>query len=138
MLEHGLDVNERSIITWQQPHGRAFLVLHQARFVSELLPNWFRQNKYQSFQVCGSFGSQPKLYVALTLQNFPFRPNSDSSIRTASSESHKVAIRYGLKSRCCLVLITYNLFASSSTVRCLASSLSAGSLLPHAFLERAA
>jgi HSF-type DNA-binding len=50
MLDHGLEESERDVIAWQ-PHGRAFLVLDQRRFVGELLPNWFRQNKYQSFQV---------------------------------------------------------------------------------------
>jgi hypothetical protein len=58
MLDHGLEENEKSIVTWQ-PHGRAFLVLDQARFVAELLPNWFRQNKYQSFQrQLNSYGFQ--------------------------------------------------------------------------------
>jgi HSF-type DNA-binding len=50
MLEQGLEELERDVIAWQ-PHGRAFLVLDQRRFVADLLPNWFRQNKYQSFQV---------------------------------------------------------------------------------------
>jgi HSF-type DNA-binding len=50
MLDHGLEESETDVIAWQ-PHGRAFLVLDQRRFVAELLPNWFRQNKYQSFQV---------------------------------------------------------------------------------------
>jgi hypothetical protein len=58
MLDPGLEENEKSIITWQ-PHGRAFVVLDQARFVAELLPNWFRQNKYQSFQrQLNSYGFQ--------------------------------------------------------------------------------
>jgi HSF-type DNA-binding len=50
MLEQGLEEFETDVIAWQ-PHGRAFLVLDQRRFVADLLPNWFRQNKYQSFQV---------------------------------------------------------------------------------------
>jgi hypothetical protein len=58
MLDPGLEENEKSIVTWQ-PHGRAFVVLDQARFVAELLPNWFRQNKYQSFQrQLNSYGFQ--------------------------------------------------------------------------------
>lgn len=74
MLDHGLEESERDVIAWQ-PHGRAFLVLDQRRFVTELLPNWFRQNKYQSFQVGRASGGRTndwavhvyKSPVALTL-----------------------------------------------------------------------
>lgn len=38
-----------SIIAWK-PHGRAFSVLNQALFVRDILPLWFRQSKFSSFQ----------------------------------------------------------------------------------------
>lgn len=38
-----------SVISWQ-PHGRCFLVREQERFVQEMLPLWFRQTRYASFQ----------------------------------------------------------------------------------------
>lgn len=37
------------VVSWQ-PHGRAFRVHHRDRFVSEVLPRYFRQGKYSSFQ----------------------------------------------------------------------------------------
>jgi hypothetical protein len=37
------------VISWL-PHGRAFIVHDSHRFVSELMPHWFNQSKYSSFQ----------------------------------------------------------------------------------------
>jgi hypothetical protein len=37
------------IVSWQ-PHGRAFLVHDQARFVAEVMPRFFRQTRFSSFQ----------------------------------------------------------------------------------------
>lgn len=37
------------IISWR-PHGRAFIVSDQEAFAKEILPLWFRQSKYSSFQ----------------------------------------------------------------------------------------
>jgi HSF-type DNA-binding len=37
------------IVAWQ-PHGRSFLVKQQARFVREVMPRFFRQTRYASFQ----------------------------------------------------------------------------------------
>jgi len=37
------------IISWR-PHGRAFMVVDQEAFAKEILPLWFRQSKYSSFQ----------------------------------------------------------------------------------------
>jgi hypothetical protein len=37
------------IISWQ-PHGRSFHVHDQERFVSEVMPNYFRQTRFSSFQ----------------------------------------------------------------------------------------
>jgi len=37
------------VVSWQ-PHGRCFHVHKQKRFVKEVLPLWFRQSRYQSFQ----------------------------------------------------------------------------------------
>eukprot|EP00522_Entomoneis_paludosa_P015336 CAMPEP_0172441308 /NCGR_PEP_ID=MMETSP1065-20121228/1846_1 /TAXON_ID=265537 /ORGANISM="Amphiprora paludosa, Strain CCMP125" /LENGTH=248 /DNA_ID=CAMNT_0013190577 /DNA_START=6 /DNA_END=752 /DNA_ORIENTATION=- len=37
------------IVCWR-PHGRAFMVVDQEAFAKEILPLWFRQSKYSSFQ----------------------------------------------------------------------------------------
>ena len=37
------------VISWQ-PHGRCFLVHDMKEFVSSMLPLWFRQSKWASFQ----------------------------------------------------------------------------------------
>ncbi|EEC44463.1 predicted protein [Phaeodactylum tricornutum CCAP 1055/1] len=39
----------QGIVSWQ-PHGRAFLVFDIEAFVNDVLPKWFRQTKFQSFQ----------------------------------------------------------------------------------------
>lgn len=45
LQKDGLD----DVVSWQ-PHGRCFRVHKQKRFVKEILPLWFRQSRYQSFQ----------------------------------------------------------------------------------------
>jgi HSF-type DNA-binding len=42
--EHGFN----DVIQWQS-HGRSFRVLDSKRFVAEVLPKYFKQNKFQSF-----------------------------------------------------------------------------------------
>lgn len=43
------DTDGTSIVRWQ-PHGRAFKVLQPRRFVEEIMPCFFNQTKYASFQ----------------------------------------------------------------------------------------
>ncbi len=38
-----------NIVSWQ-PHGRAFVVHDTQRFVHEIMPRFFQQHKYSSFQ----------------------------------------------------------------------------------------
>jgi len=40
---------KQSIVTWN-PDGRTLQVLNHKKFVSEILPNYFKQSKYKSFQ----------------------------------------------------------------------------------------
>jgi HSF-type DNA-binding len=37
------------VCSWQ-PHGRSFLVKDRQKFVDEVLPIYFRQSKFSSFQ----------------------------------------------------------------------------------------
>ena len=52
-LHHMLDDAERKgfddIVSWQ-PHGRCFVVHKVKEFVEQILPNYFRQSKFPSFQ----------------------------------------------------------------------------------------
>ena len=52
-LHHMLDDAERrgfdDIVSWQ-PHGRCFVVHKVKEFVEQILPNYFRQSKFPSFQ----------------------------------------------------------------------------------------
>ena len=41
--------SNNAILSWQ-PHGRAFLVHDPERFVAEIMPEYFNQTKYSSFQ----------------------------------------------------------------------------------------
>jgi HSF-type DNA-binding len=47
LLENSHD--QSHVISWQ-PHGRCFMVHDMKEFVSSMLPLWFRQSKFASFQ----------------------------------------------------------------------------------------
>lgn len=49
LLQSVEDENLSHIVSWQ-PHGRAFMVHNQKEFQRQILPRWFRQTKYSSFQ----------------------------------------------------------------------------------------
>src|SRR5210317_92921 len=49
MLDDMADSNDNSIVCWQ-PHGRAFMVHSTKEFVNRIMPNYFNQTKYASFQ----------------------------------------------------------------------------------------
>lgn len=49
LLESAVDEGFEEVISWQ-PHGRAFLVHDHERFVKEVMPNYFRQTRFSSFQ----------------------------------------------------------------------------------------
>eukprot|EP00539_Tryblionella_compressa_P019023 CAMPEP_0178871212 /NCGR_PEP_ID=MMETSP0747-20121128/7487_1 /TAXON_ID=913974 /ORGANISM="Nitzschia punctata, Strain CCMP561" /LENGTH=380 /DNA_ID=CAMNT_0020538379 /DNA_START=48 /DNA_END=1190 /DNA_ORIENTATION=+ len=49
MLEHVEKTGNDHIVSWQ-PHGRAFRVHKPQEFVSKILPIYFRQTQYKSFQ----------------------------------------------------------------------------------------
>ncbi|EEC44465.1 predicted protein [Phaeodactylum tricornutum CCAP 1055/1] len=49
LLSETEDNGSDHIISWQ-PHGRAFLVHDHGAFVDHVLPNWFKQSKFPSFQ----------------------------------------------------------------------------------------
>ncbi|MGK3751614.1 MAG: hypothetical protein ACI8RD_003915 [Bacillariaceae sp.] len=48
-IEEGGVKSKRSIVCWQ-PHGKAFMVLKPKDFVGEVMPHFFNQTKYASFQ----------------------------------------------------------------------------------------
>jgi HSF-type DNA-binding len=47
LLDNSQD--QSHVISWQ-PHGRCFMVHDMKEFVSSMLPLWFRQSKFASFQ----------------------------------------------------------------------------------------
>jgi hypothetical protein len=49
MLEHMATVGEESIVSWQ-PHGKAFRVHRPDLFAQTVMPRYFKQTKYKSFQ----------------------------------------------------------------------------------------
>jgi len=49
MLTEVEKFGQQSIVTWN-PDGRTLQVLNHKKFVSEILPNYFKQSKYKSFQ----------------------------------------------------------------------------------------
>ncbi|KAG7364845.1 HSF-type DNA-binding protein [Nitzschia inconspicua] len=49
MLDHMEDSGDKSIVCWQ-PHGRAFIVHKPKEFVTQIMPRFFNQSKYASFQ----------------------------------------------------------------------------------------
>jgi HSF-type DNA-binding len=49
MLERAETQGYNEIVSWQ-PHGRAFHVHDQTRFVTEVMPLFFRQTRFSSFQ----------------------------------------------------------------------------------------
>jgi hypothetical protein len=49
MLEKMATVGDASIVSWQ-PHGKAFRVHHPEAFARTVMPNYFKQTKYKSFQ----------------------------------------------------------------------------------------
>lgn len=49
MLTEVEKCGQQSIVTWN-PDGRTLQVLNHKKFVSEILPNYFKQSKYKSFQ----------------------------------------------------------------------------------------
>mmetsp|Transcript_26354 Transcript_26354/g.46825 ORF Transcript_26354/g.46825 Transcript_26354/m.46825 type:complete len:347 (+) Transcript_26354:315-1355(+) len=49
MLDHMEDNGDKSIVCWQ-PHGRAFTVHKPKEFVVKIMPKFFNQTKYASFQ----------------------------------------------------------------------------------------
>ena len=49
MLTEVEKCGQQSIVTWN-PDGRTLQVLSHKKFVSEILPNYFKQSKYTSFQ----------------------------------------------------------------------------------------
>lgn len=75
ILEHAEDEGYSEVVSWQ-PHGRAFLVHDQERFVKEIMTSHFRQTRFSSFQ------RQLSLYGFLRLT----RQGPDhSAVRTFSS-----------------------------------------------------
>ncbi|KAL3930432.1 MAG: hypothetical protein SGARI_004485, partial [Bacillariaceae sp.] len=49
MLDHMEAKGDEEIVTWQ-PHGRAFTVRQPKEFVAAIMPQFFNQTKYASFQ----------------------------------------------------------------------------------------
>lgn len=49
MLDDVSDLNDNNVVCWQ-PHGRAFMVHCTKEFVNRIMPNYFNQTKYASFQ----------------------------------------------------------------------------------------
>jgi hypothetical protein len=49
MLDHMEECGDKSIVSWQ-PHGRAFTVHKSKEFVALIMPQFFNQTKYASFQ----------------------------------------------------------------------------------------
>ena len=49
LLEAADEQGYSDIISWQ-PHGRAFHVHDPKRFVAEVMPRYFRQTRFSSFQ----------------------------------------------------------------------------------------
>jgi hypothetical protein len=49
MLDHMEECGDKSIVSWQ-PHGRAFTVHKSKEFVTLIMPQFFNQTKYASFQ----------------------------------------------------------------------------------------
>lgn len=49
MLDAMCEAGDKSIVCWQ-PHGRAFMVHKPKDFVQEVMPHFFNQTKYASFQ----------------------------------------------------------------------------------------
>ncbi|CAJ1953720.1 unnamed protein product [Cylindrotheca closterium] len=49
MLDDMAENNDNAVVCWQ-PHGRAFMVHSTKEFVNRIMPNYFNQTKYASFQ----------------------------------------------------------------------------------------
>ena len=49
MLDAMDETGDKSIVCWQ-PHGRAFMVHKPKDFVQDVMPHFFNQTKYASFQ----------------------------------------------------------------------------------------
>lgn len=49
MLDRAKSDNFEDVVSWQ-PHGRCFLVHDQKRFVKDVMPLFFRQSRFSSFQ----------------------------------------------------------------------------------------
>ena len=49
MLERIANNGYQDVVSWQ-PHGKAFRVHHPEVFASEIMPRYFKQTKYKSFQ----------------------------------------------------------------------------------------
>lgn len=49
MLEDASANNFEDIVSWQ-PNGKSFKVIQPKRFANEIMPNYFNQSKYKSFQ----------------------------------------------------------------------------------------
>lgn len=49
MLDEAVTQNFEHIVSWQ-PHGRCFLVRDQEHFVKDVMPMFFRQSRFSSFQ----------------------------------------------------------------------------------------
>ena len=49
MLQQMANNRSRNVVSWQ-PHGKAFRVHYPEVFASEIMPRYFKQTKYKSFQ----------------------------------------------------------------------------------------